>query len=225
MRNLATQAGGVSASAPSRVWNRASLVPDEGATGYEAGATFTSRPARPGTSVRTTTYSTGMKTTLRNVDTSMPPNTAVPTEWRPAWPAPRGKHERQHAEDERQRGHQDRPEPDARRLERGIDDREPFAAQLLGELDDQDRVLRGQADEHDEADLAVHVVLQPAQALRADAAEHGERHAQQDDERQHQALVLRREREVHEQQREAEDVEGLPTRLQLLERLAGPLEA
>ena len=31
--------------------------------------------------------------------------------------------------------------------------------QMLGELDDQDRVLAGEADEHDEADLREHVVV------------------------------------------------------------------
>ena len=60
-------------------------------------------------------------------------------------------------------------------------------------------------DQHDEPDLAVDVVGQSAQALRADRAEHGERHAEQDDERQQEALVLRRERQVDEQQAEPED--------------------
>ena len=77
----------------------------------------------------------------------------------------------------------------------------PALAQLLGELDDQDRVLRRQADQHHQADLAVDVVGEAAQPLRAERAEHGQRHAEQDDERQHEALVLRRQRQVDEQQR------------------------
>ena len=111
-----------------------------------------------------------MNTRFRNVDSNMPPATAVPTEWRASWPGAGREHERQHAEDERQRGHQDRPQPDARRLDRRLDDRQPAVPQLLGELDDQDRVLRRQADQHDQADLAVDVVRQPAHPLRADSA-------------------------------------------------------
>ena len=62
----------------------------------------------------------------------------------------------------------------------------PALAQLLGELDDQDRVLRRQADQHDQADLAVDVVGEAARPLRAERAEHRERHAEQHDERQHE---------------------------------------
>jgi len=56
--------------------------------------------------------------------------------------------------DGRRRRHQDRPEP---RLG-GLDDRLDLVAslllQLVGELDDQDSVLRDQSDERDESDLA-----------------------------------------------------------------------
>ena len=44
--------------------------------------------ACPGAIVRIATYSTGMKMIDRNVDASMPPATAVPTELRAADPAP-----------------------------------------------------------------------------------------------------------------------------------------
>ena len=54
----------------------------------------------PGAIVRMTTYSTGMKMIDRNVDASMPPATAVPTELRAPAPAPVAIRERQHAEDE-----------------------------------------------------------------------------------------------------------------------------
>ena len=110
-----------------------------------------------------------MKTMFRNVDTNMPPATAVPTEWRASWPAPVANDQRQHAEDERERGHQDRPQPDARRFDRRLDDRQPLVPQLLGELDDQDRVLRRQPDQHDQPDLAVDVVGQAAHPLRDSA--------------------------------------------------------
>src|SRR5688500_18502462 len=66
--------------------------------------------------------------------------------------------QREHAEDERERRHQNRPQADARSLDRGVDDGVPFLPQMLRELDDQNRVLRGEADEHDQADLAEDVV-------------------------------------------------------------------
>src|SRR5262245_10817526 len=68
----------------------------------------------------------------------------------------RGERERHDAEDERQRCHQNRPQTNAGRLDRSIDDRMPLRAQVLRELDDQNRVLGCETDEHDQADLAEH---------------------------------------------------------------------
>ena len=87
-------------------------------------------------------------------------------------------HERHHPEDERERRHQNRPQTDARGFDGGVDDAHPATAQLLGELHDENAVLRRQADEHDEANLAVHVVDQSAPPLRQERAENGERHRQ-----------------------------------------------
>src|SRR2546427_10012225 len=61
---------------------------------------------------------------------------------------------------------------------------------FLGELDDQDGVLGGQADHHDQSDLGEHVQLEPAEPERAEGAEDGDRRAQQDAERPRPALVL-----------------------------------
>src|SRR5438477_3638231 len=74
-------------------------------------------------------------------------------------------HERHHAENERKRRHENRPQADPRRFHRGVGNRHPARAQLLGELDDENAVLRRQADEHAEANLAVHIVDQPATSL------------------------------------------------------------
>ena len=81
----------------------------------------------------------------------------------------------------------------------------------LGEFDDEDRVLRGEADEHDDADLRehiVHVALAevPARRPQSDVrAEGGERRAEQHAEWKAPALVLRCEDEEHEQDRQCED--------------------
>src|SRR3989475_1901393 len=66
--------------------------------------------------------------------------------------------ERRDAENERERGHQDRPQPLAARLERRLPDGAPLGTQLVRELDDQDRVLRGEANYDNEADLHIYVV-------------------------------------------------------------------
>ena len=63
-----------------------------------------------------------------NVASSMPPITPVPIECRLAAPAPELNGERQHAEDERERGHDDRPEAQARALDRRLGERHAFAA-------------------------------------------------------------------------------------------------
>src|SRR5579875_713732 len=69
-----------------------------------------------------------------------------------------GEDQRQHAQNEGERGHQDGTQADASGLDRRFANREPFVAQLLGELDNQNPVLRGQADQHHQPDLAINVV-------------------------------------------------------------------
>ena len=76
-----------------------------------------------------------------------------------AFGAGAGRGEQRHdAEDEREGRHQDRPEPQPGRFERGRHRILALLAQHLRELDDQDRVLRRQADQHDQADLREDVV-------------------------------------------------------------------
>ena len=165
-----------------------------------------------------------MKTIDRNVDASMPPATAVPTELRAPAPAPvayaSGSTPRMNANDVMRIG---RSRMRAASTAASTIDR-PCAAKLFGELDDQNRVLRGQPDQHDEADLAEHVVREAANQLRAQRAEHRQRHAQQNDERQHPALVLRREHEIDEHDRQREQIHGLAARLGFFERHARPRE-
>ena len=124
-----------------------------------------------------------MKKIERSVEASMPPATDVPTELRAPAPAPvataSGITPRMKANEVIRIG-RSRMRPASTR---GLEDRQAALAQLLGELDDQDRVLGREADQHHEPDLAEHVVGEAAQQLRAEAADDGERHAEQDDER------------------------------------------
>ena len=98
----------------------------------------------------------------------MPKNTAVPSDWRISAPAPVAMASGTHAEDEGEGGHQDRPQPRARRLDGGLEAVGALLLGLAGELDDQDGVLGGQADQHDEADLRQDVVVHAAQQQAAD---------------------------------------------------------
>ena len=104
-----------------------------------------------------------MKKMERKVEASMPPATDVPTELRAPAPAPvamaSGKTPRMNAKEVIRIG----PQPDPAGFHRRLDDRQAPLAQLLRELDDQDRVLGGEPDQHDEPDLAEHVVGEAAQ--------------------------------------------------------------
>ena len=71
-----------------------------------------------------------------------------------------GEDQRHEAEHEGDRGHHHRAEPHARAERRGLRDRHALLALLLGEFDDQDAVLGGERDQHDEADLGIEVERQ-----------------------------------------------------------------
>ena len=80
-----------------------------------------------------------------------------------------GEVERADAEDEGDGGHEDGAEAEFGGDDGGVDDGFALLEVLLGELDDEDRVLGGEADEHDEADLDVDVVDEAAERRRARA--------------------------------------------------------
>ena len=76
-----------------------------------------------------------------------------------------GDHERDDADDKGDRRHHDRPEARFGGALGGRRNRKTLLAQLIRELDDQDRVLAREPDEHDEADLRVHVGGQQAEIV------------------------------------------------------------
>ncbi len=63
-------------------------------------------------------------------------------------------------------------------------------AKLVGELDDQDAVLRGEADQHDKADLRVDVERLACQPQAKQAAPYGHRHTYHDDDGVYPAFKL-----------------------------------
>ena len=68
-----------------------------------------------------------------------------------------GDHQRRHAEDERERCHENWPEPFARRFDRGVPERGATHANLIGELHDQDGVLGRETHDRYQTDLKVDV--------------------------------------------------------------------
>src|SRR5262245_132180 len=119
-----------------------------------------------------------------------------------------GGHQRHDAEDEGEGGHQDRTQAEPGGAERGVDDGLALVVFLLGELDDEDGVLRRETDQHDEADLREDVVVETPPPERGERAEDGDRDAQQHAEGERPALVLRRQDQEHRKQREAEHHPG-----------------
>ena len=101
---------------------------------------------------------------------SMPPMTAVPMIWRATEPAPDAVHSgtqpRMKANEVIRIGPQAKPCP----FERRIHQRLALLVSFLGELDDQNRVLGGQADQHHQADLRINIVLDLHHVSRAESA-------------------------------------------------------
>jgi len=123
---------------------------------------------------------------------------------------PAGEGERHDSENEGERCHQNRTEPNPRRFHGGINYRHPARPQLLGKFHDENAVLRREPNQHDQANLTVHVINQSPPRLRRERAHDGQRNRQQNDERQRDALVLAGQRQIHEQEAEAKDGGRLP---------------
>ena len=99
-------------------------------------------------------------------------------------------------------------EPHARGLGRRL---EPILAMLLvlpRELDDQNRVLGRQSDQHDEADLGEDVHVHGPEQEPGHRGEQAHGHDEDDGERQSPALILGREQEEHEHDRGHEHEDG-----------------
>ena len=139
------------------------------------------------------------------VAASMPATTTVPRIRREAAPAPWRDPERHAAEDEGERRHEDGPEPELRALKRGLDQGFALLEFGLRELDDQDRVLGREADEHDEADLGVDVEVEVPQEEAEQRADDGDGDREQHAERQRPALVEGGQNQEDEDEREHED--------------------
>src|SRR5216683_789667 len=116
-------------------------------------------------------------------------------------------HQRQHAQDKRERSHEDGAEAGPRRLERRLDDRLAIEyAPLARHFYDQDRVLGRERNQQHETDLSVEVVANTEPLENHNRPHQGERHRKQHRDRHEPAFVLAREHQIHEQHRERENV-------------------
>ena len=138
------------------------------------------------------------------VTPSMPLKTAVPSDRRISAPAPcaitSGTTPRMKANEVIRIGRSRSRHASTRRLGLGL----ALAMQLAGELDDQDRVLARQADQHDQADLHEDVDRRPRRQDPDHRAEQAERHDQDHRQRQRPALVERRQGQEDEDDRQGE---------------------
>lgn len=118
--------------------------------------------------------------------------------------------EREHAEAEGDGRHQDWPQTLFHGVDGGVDQAFAGVEALFRELDHQDRVLGGEADDGDEADLEVDVVGQSAQVGGQQHAERAEGHVHHHGERDGPVLIQGGEGQEDHHQRE--DVERGGTR-------------
>ena len=121
-------------------------------------------------------------------------------------PAPLARPQRHAAENECERGHQNRPQPEPGAFERSIRQRLSVLELILGELDDQNRVLGRKTDEHNQADLRIDIAFDlhhvrrkqcsendAAQPQHKEGSKHCYRRAEQDAERERPAFIERGE--------------------------------
>src|SRR5882762_9322133 len=108
------------------------------------------------------------------------------------------------AQEERQGGHQNRAQAQLGAFQSGFDERLALFLMLqFGELHDQDGVLSGESDEHDQANLCVNIVLK-GEACKStkiqgeESSKDGYWHANEHTERQSPALVKRRKNQKTE---------------------------
>jgi hypothetical protein len=78
-------------------------------------------------------------------------------------------------------------------FERSLDQPHTLLVFHLRELDDENRVLGRETNEHDQADLGINMVLEMSDHEAGEGATDGNRQAEQDAEVQSPALVLRGE--------------------------------
>ena len=169
-----------------------------------------------------TVKKTGVRKTPKMVTPSIPLKTVVPSVRRISAPAPGGQDQRDDAEDEGQRRHHDRPEPQLAGVECRLMGGFALLALDLGELDDQDRVLARQTHQHHEADLREDIDVLRKQIHADDRAEQTHRHHENHRQRHRPAFVLCRQYKEDHHDGEPENDHGGVARFAFEESELGP---
>src|SRR6516164_3376867 len=129
-----------------------------------------------------------------------------------------------HTQDERERGHQNWAKPRACGVHGGLTGGYAVFLLLTCKLDNQDRVLSGQADQNDKADLRQDVDRHAPREQSCDRREKAHRHDQDDRQWELPALVLRGQNQKHEESGRTEDENGRGATLLLLKSKVGPFK-
>ena len=111
-----------------------------------------------------------------------------------------GEEQRQHAQNERHRSHDDGSETQMAGLQHGFDQTLALSLQVLGKFDDQNGVLGRQPDDGDQAHLQVDIIGHAAQSHPGERAEQPQRNHQQHSQRYRPTLVQRGQAEEDCQQ-------------------------
>ena len=110
----------------------------------------------------------------------------------------RGNAQRNQTGHEGERRHQNGPQAGTGALHGGIEHRGALLAAQHGEFDDKDGVFAEQTDEHHQRNLGVDVVFEPKELEGQEGPEDASGQAQDDRQRQSEALVLGRQQQIHE---------------------------
>ena len=133
-------------------------------------------------------------------------------------------HQRHHAHDECDRGHQDRTQAQPAGFDRRLQRRAAFEFQFPGKFDDQDGVLAGQPDQHHQADLREDIVVAAGQPDAGQRGQDAHRDDQDHRQRQRQAFVLGSQHQEHQQHADREYPDaGIPRQYFLVGQV-GPFE-
>ncbi|MNL14839.1 hypothetical protein D3C87_1357990 [compost metagenome] len=115
-----------------------------------------------------------------------------------------GEHQWHHTHDEREGGHQDRPQTQTARFEYRRQRAQAFLLFVLGKLDDQNRVLTGKPHQHDQTDLGKDVVVATGSNYPGNGRQQGHRYDQDHRQWQAPAFVLSGEHQERQQYAERE---------------------
>ena len=129
---------------------------------------------------------------------------------------PRRYDQRHHAENEGQGRHQDRPQAHPRGFDHRLEPVLTLFFVLPGEFDNEDRILRRQSDQDDEADLPQNIHRHAAQHQTADGGQQTHGHDQDHGQWQAPAFVLSGEQQEHEHDGRPKNEERGVARLFLL---------